>query len=330
MHAAMSGFLKDATGILCSFLKGLLPSFSEHWWDKNVLRNLTFQQQQIVRDKKINSLSRLDLSSLLRILDKNWYQIAQRKCISSDARLYIKEMNAVRNRWAHAGAEETPTDDVYRDLDTLLRFASAIEAGREFTDRVKIAKEKVLLKPLAPDLPAPEPRLARKIISRTTKPTKPTVTPPGINTKRRQRDPKLEAALKDSLCQLLKNQLNESFVSKGDSQFVFSPSGRRYLCKYSSFKRDQSRWFWGVSEKYWGNWGDKDHLALILENEADQGYSYLLLDSLLSKKLLNKCSESNREKKINMRIYMTHREEIRLQEWQELSIKDRIKPLPLG
>jgi hypothetical protein len=52
----------------------------------------------------------------------------------------------------------------------------------------------------------------------------------------------------------------------------------------------------------------------------------LLLDSKESKELFSRCGDSNGEKKINMRLYM-NRPEIRIVEWQELSLADRIKRL---
>jgi hypothetical protein len=335
MYALMSSFLKDATGNLCSFLRKVLPSLSEHWWNENIFRNLTSQQQRFVKDRRTSSLSGLDLAALLRVLDKNWYQISERKRIPSDARLYVREMNAIRNRWAHANTEEPQKDDVYRDLDTLQRFARIIEADGKFIERITLAKEKVLLKAFVPqvlEFSPEERRPTRKIIQSTehaTERAKVTPTPRSLGTTRRQRDPELEASLKASVCQLIKNELKESFVPRSDSQFVFSPSGRRYLCKYSSCRRDQFRWFWGVSQRYWGDWSGKDHLVLILENEEQRGrgYSFLLLDPSSSKELLKRCGESNGEKKINMRVYMTSKGEVRLQEWQELPIEDKIKPV---
>lgn len=146
---------------------------------------------------------------------------------------------------------------------------------------------------------------------------------------RKVRDPQFEAILKKSLGNLIRSELKEEFNKKGNSQLIFPHSGKRFLCKYSSFKSDQSRWFWGVSKKYWANWDSQDHLALIMENEDRQRFSYLLLDSQESGELFKKCSESKGEKKINMRIYVTGGG-VRLQEWQELDIKTRIKPLPVN
>jgi len=145
---------------------------------------------------------------------------------------------------------------------------------------------------------------------------------------RKVRNPEMEVILKESLGNIIKRDLNEESYEKKDSQLVFPHSGKKFLCKYSRFERDHSKWFWGVSQKYWANWSSKDYLALIMENEDDQGFSYLLLDSKESLELFKRCSESNGEKKINMRIYVGGGG-VRIQEWQEFDIRSRIKPIQL-
>ena len=71
-----------------------------------------------------------------------------------------------------------------------------------------------------------------------------------------------------------------------------------------------------------------DYLALIFENENGSGYSYLLLDSEESLQLFSQCSESNGEKKINMRIYMDDGS-FKLQEWKDFNVRSRIKTLDI-
>ncbi|MDZ7581738.1 MAG: Swt1 family HEPN domain-containing protein [Deltaproteobacteria bacterium] len=73
----------------------------------------------------------LDLAGLLHVLDQNWYQISSSLDLTSEARHFVKEMQTVRNRWAHADTEGFPADDIYRDLDTLQRFAVVIEADHK-------------------------------------------------------------------------------------------------------------------------------------------------------------------------------------------------------
>lgn len=66
-----------------------------------------------------------------------------------------------------------------------------------------------------------------------------------------------------------------------------------------------------------------------MENKDGQGFSYLLLDSQESLQLFKRCSESNGEKKINMRSYRGGGG-VRIQEWQEFDIRTRIKPLQMN
>jgi hypothetical protein len=145
------------------------------------------------------------------------------------------------------------------------------------------------------------------------------------SSERKQRDTALEADLKTSLGRLLIKNFGV-FQSEGQSQLVFDKA--RVLCKYSGFRKDQAKWFWGVAKTYWQNWEDSDYLALIFENENGGSYSYLLLDSAEAQRLFRECSESNDEKKINMRIYIDD-QMMRLQELKDIDVQARSKPLQL-
>lgn len=145
-------------------------------------------------------------------------------------------------------------------------------------------------------------------------------------TDRKKRDTALESALKHALGARLKEQFG-SFTLSGQSQLVFSKA--RVLCKFSSFHDDQSRWFWGVSKIYWKKWEPTDYLALIMENEDRDGYSYIILDSNEAQFLFKACSESAGEKKINMRIYADDNM-VRFQEWKEFDVAGRSQGLDFG
>lgn len=79
-----------------------------------------------MEQRNITSLGGPDLAGLLRVLDQNWYQISNSLDLTSEARHFFKEMQTVRNHWAHADTEGFLVDDIYRDLDTLQRFAVVI------------------------------------------------------------------------------------------------------------------------------------------------------------------------------------------------------------
>jgi hypothetical protein len=144
MLVNIESLLRDAGHQLCSFLEKILPQISSTWWSDCVLNILSISQQRAVAQKKISTLTGLDLAALLRVLDQNWYAISDLKNFSTEARHFVKEMATIRNRWAHVSVKEFSQDDNYRDLDTLQRFASVIEADISFIEKVRVAKSKLI------------------------------------------------------------------------------------------------------------------------------------------------------------------------------------------
>jgi superfamily II DNA or RNA helicase len=136
--------LQRAAVSVCALLERTLPSVSEHWWDSLVLPNLSFQQRRAVDARRITKLSGLDLAALLRTLDSNWHELSGKLGLASEDRHFLKELRTVRDRWAHSAVEEFETQDIYRDLDTLQRFLTAVRADAELLLEVKQAKEAML------------------------------------------------------------------------------------------------------------------------------------------------------------------------------------------
>src|ERR1035437_4085376 len=90
--------LLQAARALRGFLDEVLPTLSSSWGADLVVPNLSFQQRRAVETRRITVLSGLDLAALLRILDSNWYAIADRLVLPNEARHYLKEMRTVRDR----------------------------------------------------------------------------------------------------------------------------------------------------------------------------------------------------------------------------------------
>ena len=144
IHASVTTLFNGTTKYLALFLEKILPSLFDDWWKQAVVNNLSFQQRRRIEQRNIESLASLDLAALLRVLDQNWYQISTKLNLTSEARHFVKEMQTVRNRWAHAGTEGFPVEDVYRDLDTLQRFATVIEADESLLQEVRATKTSLL------------------------------------------------------------------------------------------------------------------------------------------------------------------------------------------
>ena len=140
----MNILLQKATKHIARYLERVLPSLFDNWWKDAVVDKLSFQQQRRVEQKGMVSLSSLDLAALLRVLDQNWYQISMKMNLSPESRHFVKEMQTVRNRCAHAGTEGFPLEDGYRDMDTLQRFATVIEAEEAFIQEIRSAKTSLL------------------------------------------------------------------------------------------------------------------------------------------------------------------------------------------
>jgi len=112
---------------LADFLARELPRLDRiDWWKRCVLLVLTPQQSQQIARRRITSLSGLDLSALLRILDQNWNGLSASLNWPREVRNFVRETQSIRNRWAHAGSHPVDSEDTYRDLDTLQRLAQAI------------------------------------------------------------------------------------------------------------------------------------------------------------------------------------------------------------
>jgi ATP-dependent helicase HepA len=144
MENILNQLLHKTAVCLAKYLERVLPSLFEDWWKQAVVNNLSFQQRRRLEQLNISSLAALDLAALLRVLDQNWYQISTRLNITSEARHFVKEMQTVRNRWAHATMEGFPVEDVYRDLDTLQRFCAIIKADEILLQEIRTTKTAIL------------------------------------------------------------------------------------------------------------------------------------------------------------------------------------------
>lgn len=153
--AVVPKFLNEISGQIGIFLEKNLPPLFDDWWDSAVISKLSFQQKRRTEQRNITSLSGLDLAGLLRILDQNWYQISTHLDLTSESRHFVKEMQTIRNRWAHAAAEGFDLEDIYRDLDTLQRFSVVIGADDSLIQELRSSKS-ALIAPEAPPLPKEE------------------------------------------------------------------------------------------------------------------------------------------------------------------------------
>jgi hypothetical protein len=145
-------YLNQTNGLLVRFLENILSSFSDDWWEKNVVDKLSYTQSERVRKNNISSLDNLDLAALLRVFDQNWEELKQKCNFTYEDRHFVKEMSSVRNRWAHIPSGGYSADDTYRDFDTIQRFLKIIGADKGIISELQNTKLDVW-KPYRSDIP---------------------------------------------------------------------------------------------------------------------------------------------------------------------------------
>ncbi len=125
----MNDLLKTATAELKRFLSESLPKISVEWWTKHVIDRLSFQQQKLVQERRFTALRDLDFAALLRVLDQNWFELSNSRSLPKEGRNWVKELQTVRNKWAHLSSRDVPGSETYRDADTLGRMLAMIGAS---------------------------------------------------------------------------------------------------------------------------------------------------------------------------------------------------------
>lgn len=136
----MNDILLLATSELEGFLRQTLPAVREDWWQKCVVDRLSFQQQRHIEEQGGRDLRDLDLAALLRVLDQNWYDLQSAAALPREARSWVKELQVVRNKWAHRSSRDILPDELYRDADTLYRLLAALGATAETIAKVEDVK----------------------------------------------------------------------------------------------------------------------------------------------------------------------------------------------
>lgn len=158
----MHDLIRIATRELVAFLSTHLPTLGPQWWTTHVEDQLTHSQQQRLRERGHSRLDQFDFAALVRIVDRNWFELSQTANLPREGRNWVRELQSARNRWAHASAEEEVSEDVFRDADTIGRCLGMMGAGPESIAAVEAVKATALRKmaaaqsaPESPSEPAP-------------------------------------------------------------------------------------------------------------------------------------------------------------------------------
>ncbi|MBQ6700716.1 MAG: DEAD/DEAH box helicase family protein [Oscillospiraceae bacterium] len=118
----INGYLFSARKELCEWLNNMLPRVTDEWWQECVLSNLSYAQKKVAVENNYSNLDQFDLSALLRITDKSWYDMRSFAYLPTADRECVRAMVRVRNNWAHITGEVCDKDLILGDLDVILKF----------------------------------------------------------------------------------------------------------------------------------------------------------------------------------------------------------------
>jgi superfamily II DNA or RNA helicase len=215
MNLQIFDILNDVATRLRDFLARSLASIRSDWWNALVVANLTEQQQRILKSRRSTTLDGLDLAALLRVFNYNFDDISQRDNPPRDLRTWLKEMQGIRNKYAHPSGETLSVDDQWRDLDTIQRFSAAIGAQKELLDTIGNLKTSLIQSAPPPAAPAAAP---------------PTVAAPST-----EFAPGDEVALKSDPGKV--GYVVQIITSKPENRYTLIIDGKKLTCYASQLER---------------------------------------------------------------------------------------------
>ena len=117
------------------WLNKRLPHITKNWWDELVMNNLSDQQREHIIKNNIHEINGLDLTSLLRVFDRNWFVITSSYFVNNRERTNIRKMHEVRNSWIHITPNNITKAKVEADVETIIELMQAFDASmKEISD----------------------------------------------------------------------------------------------------------------------------------------------------------------------------------------------------
>lgn len=136
-------YLNSATTEFCAWLSQILPRVTDEWWNECVISNLSTTQRRISEKNGHSTLNQLDLSTLLRIADKSWYDMQAITELTSAQRQCIRNTIKVCSNWTQT-ADFPMKDAILQDLDHILNFYENILHTKQQTEEIKSFKKTLL------------------------------------------------------------------------------------------------------------------------------------------------------------------------------------------
>lgn len=136
-------YLYQATGLIVTWLDGKLRKVCDNWWNECVLDRLSYRQREITIEKGFKELSDFDLAAVLRIADKNWYDMRNFAYLPTSERECIRDMQSVKNNWVHCAGTLLGKDAIIHDIEILIKFFKQMTAPQANIKQLEEFKKNV-------------------------------------------------------------------------------------------------------------------------------------------------------------------------------------------
>lgn len=133
----MNGFMHAITVTLADWLLARLSHVCDDWWSKCVLDALSYYQRDFIVKQDITTLKQLDLAALLRIADKNWYELRNIVYLTQSERECVRHMATIRNTWAHCAGIMPGKELIQHDAEIVLQFSQQIGLPADKVTEIK-------------------------------------------------------------------------------------------------------------------------------------------------------------------------------------------------
>lgn len=133
----MNDYLHRAKELLGDWLCVKLGEVNEDWWNECVLDRLSIHQKKLAIEKGYKELLDFNLAVLLRIADKNWYNLRGYENVPVSERECIRDMQSVRNNWAYCTEILPGKDAIIQDIEVIIRFFQQMKSSQEEISRIE-------------------------------------------------------------------------------------------------------------------------------------------------------------------------------------------------
>ena len=133
LNSKMNEYMFRLNQKMGAWLAKKLPKITDNWWQELVINNLSSLQKDNVLKEGINSIDGLDLAALLRIVDRNWFAITSQFYINNKERYKIRDMQQIRNDWAHITPSDITKEKVINDANIIIELMQAFDASMKET-----------------------------------------------------------------------------------------------------------------------------------------------------------------------------------------------------